>query len=423
MGLITRTFESVRNVTSFAPIAIPSWQSGQPQFSDGKYLSFAKEGYGANELVYAGIEELASSAAEPALQIHRSGKWIDDHPMVALLNRPNPFMDRFSFWANVIMYLYIGGNAFGLIVKSGSGRPVEIWLMRPDRIRIVPSETDYIARYEYDTGDGQPVRLPVGDVIHWKKRNPVDDFYGQSPLLAGAGRIDIDNYMKSFVSTFFKRAGIPVGMLNVEGSLTPEEREEIRGRFARDYGGPQGWHGLMVVAKNKATFTPMTRDLGNSGLVVPELDEIAEARILMLLGVPPELIGARVGMQNSSYAQKRSARESFWDETLAQMYKEMAGPLQLRLSPYYPRITDVRFDLSDVRALQEDIDKISARERADMLASALTREEYRERRGYGPVPDTGTFLVPTTHVPTDDGYLPEEEPPPAPSPEPQAVPA
>jgi HK97 family phage portal protein len=414
MGLIRQTLDSVRNVSSFAPIAIQHWQNGQPQITDGKYYGFAKEGYQANELVYAGIEELASSAAEPRLQVSRSGKWLDDHPMVELLNRPNPFMDRFAFWANVIMHVYIGGNAYGLIVKSGSGRPVELWLMRPDRIRIVPDSSKYIARYEYDSGDGKPTPLPVSDVIHWKKRNPLDDFYGQSPLLAGAGRIDIDNYMKSFVSSFFRRAGIPVGMLNIEGSVTPEERTEIRDRFARDYGGENGWHGLMVIAKNKASFTPMTRDLGNSGLVVPELDEIAEARILMLLGVPPELIGARVGMQNSSYAQKRSARESFWDETLAPLYKEMAGPLTLRLAPYYPRITDVRFDLSDVRALQEDIDKISARERADLLASALTREEYRERRGYGPTPE-GTWLVPTTHVPSEDGMLPEPEPPPAPA--------
>lgn len=408
MGLLKQTLDTVRNVTSYAPIAIPGWQNNQPQTTDGKYYGFAKEGYQANELVYAGIEELATSAAEPSMQVKWQGKWADEHPLLTLLNRPNQFMDRFAFWANVIMHLYIGGNAYALIVKSGSGRPVELWLMRPDRVRIVPSKTDYIARYEYDGGDGNATPLPVGDVIHWKKRNPLDDFYGQSPLLAGSGRIDVDNYMKSFVKTFFQRAGVPVGMLNVEGNIDENTRKEYRDRFSRDYGGPNGWHGLMVISKSKASFTPMTRDLGNSGLVVPELDEISEARILMLLGVPPELIGARVGMQNSSYAQKRSARESFWDETLAPLYKEMAGPLELRLAPYYPRVTGVRFDLSDVRALQEDIDKISARERADMLASAITREEYRERRGYGPVPAGGTFLVPTTHVPSDDGYLPEE---------------
>lgn len=414
MGLLRSTFDSIRNFQSFAPIAISSFQSGRPTFSDGKYLSFAREGYQANELVYAGIEELASSAAEPRFVIqtpgglvsegtrrYLDGRWQDTggHPMLGLLNMPSPFMDAFSFWANVIMYLYIAGNAYGLIVRSASGKPVELWLMRPDRISIIPSATEYIARYEYDSGSGTPVPLPVADVIHWKKRNPTNDFYGQSPLLAGAGRIDIDNYMKSFVGTFFKRAGVPVGMLNVEGAVDEDTRKEYRDRFSRDYGGPDGWHGLMVISKSKATFTPMTRDLGNSGLVVPELDEISEARILMLLGVPPELIGARVGMQNSSYAQKRAARESFWDETLAPLYKELAGPIVLRLSPNYRDVTGGKFDLADVRALQEDEDKIAARERSDMLAGGMTIEEYRERRGYGGMPAAGMVLVPTTHVP------------------------
>lgn len=402
MGLISRSF---KNVTSFAPIVIPSMISGRPQFTDGKYLDFAKEGYQANELVYAGIEELATSAAEPSMKVKVRDKWTDKHPALDILNRPNEFMDRFAFWANVIMYLYIAGNAYALIVKSGSGRPVELWLMRPDRVRVVPDSTKFISRYEYDAGMGDYVPLPVKDVIHWKKRNPVNDFYGQSPLLAGSGRIDIDNYMKSFVSTFFSRAGVPAGMLNIEGSTTAEFKKELRDKFARDYAGPNGWHGMMVVDGKKATFTPMTRDLGASGLVVPELDEIAEARILMLLGVPPELIGARVGMQNSSYAQKRSARESFWDETLSPLYKEMAGVLNLRFAPYFRDIQEIAFDLTDVRALQEDVDKIAARERADVLASTLTVEEYRLRRGYDVLPAVGTLMVPTTHSATQTDSL------------------
>lgn len=420
MGLLRNTFDSFRNLQSFAPIAIPGWQSNQPQVSDGKYYSFAKEGYQANELVYAGIEELASSAAEPRMFVDKAGgrttdgwrsyvggRWVysggDD--LIAMLRTPNPFMDQFSFWANVIMNLYISGNAYALIVKSASGKPVEMWLMRPDRVRIVPSSTDFIARYEYDSGSGNPVPLPVSDVIHWKKRNPLDDFYGQSPLLAGSGRIDVDNFMKSFVKTFFQRAGVPVGMLNVEGSIDEETRKEYRDRFARDYGGPNGWHGLMVISKSKASFTPMTRDLGNSGLVVPELDEISEARILMLLGVPPELIGARVGMQNSSYAQKRAARESFWDETLSPMYLEMAGPLNLRLAPYYPRIHEIGFDTSVVRALQEDVDKVHARTRADVAGGILGVLESRQRLGYGSIPPDDTFFSPTTGTPISGADL------------------
>lgn len=389
----------IRNIASFAPIAVTSFQSGQSQFQDGKYLSFAKEGYQANELVYAGIEELATSAAEPTMKALVGGQFVEDHAILDLLETPNPFMDRFSFFAHVIMFLYISGNAFAVIVRSGSGRPVQLWLLRPDRVRIVPDSVSYIRRYEYDNGEGSPTPLPVGDVIHWKKRSPTNDWYGQSPLLAGAGRIDMDNYMKKFVTTFFERHGMPSGMLNVEGDLTKEAKEEIAATFSRDYAGPNGWHRLMVIVRNKASFTPMTQTLGNSGLVVPELDEIAEARILMLLGVPPELIAARVGMRNSSYANKRSARESFWDETLSPLYEELAGPINLRLTPNYPNVKRVSFDLSHVRALQEDEDKIHARVRADLAGGLMTIEEARTKLGYGEVPTEGTFLLPSTTVP------------------------
>ena len=407
-------FSIFKNVSSFAPIAVTSFQSGQAQLPDGKYLSFAREGYQANELVYAGIEELATSAAEPHLVAtvgdrketegwrHWDGqRWILDggHELIALLNTPNPFMDRFSFFANVIMHLYIDGNAFACIVRSASGKPVELWLMRPDRVRIVPDKVNYIARYEYDSGEGAPYPIPVQDVIHWKKRSPTNDWRGQSPLMAGAGRIDMDNYMRKFATTFFERHGMPSGMLNIEGSTTPEERKEIQANFQREYAGPQGWHKLLIIGKNKATFTPMTQNLGNSGLVVPELDEIAEARILMLLGVPPELIAARVGMRNSSYANKRSARESFWDETLSPLYEEMDGPLNLRLVPNYPKVRRIAFDLSGVRALQEDEDKVHARIRADLAGGLVSLEEGRAKLGYGEVPTEGTFFIPSTVVP------------------------
>lgn len=419
MGLISRTFAPFRNLQSFAPIVIPQWQAGHPLIMDGKYEAFAREGYQANELVYAGIEELATSAAEPRLRAKTARKTLDSHPILDLLDRPNPFMDRFSFWANVIMYLSISGNAYALIVRSQSGAPRELWLMRPDLVEVVPDAQRFIREYQYRQGGGEAVSLPVDDVIHWKHRNPLNEFYGQSPLLAGAGRIDIDNFMKTFVKTFFTKAGIPAGMLNIEGSTTAEFRQEVKQRFTADFAGPAGWHGIMVVDGKKASFTPMTRDLGNQGLVVPELDEIAEARILMLLGVPPELVGARVGMQNSSYANKRAARESFWDETLMPLYKMMVGPLNLRLVPNFPGIREVEFDLSDVRALQEDVDKIHARTRADVLGGILTIEEARAKVGYGDVPTDGVFLIPTQNKPVSaadvlDGDLAPDVPPPSP---------
>jgi phage portal protein BeeE len=134
---------------------------------------------------------------------------------------------------------------------------------------------------------------------------------------------------------------------------------------------------------------------------------VSEARIAMVFGVPLTIIGARLGVSSSSYANKRSDRESFWDEHLAPLYKEMSGPLNSRpkdvrrvgLTADFPGVQEVAFDLSDVRALQEDQDKIHARYRANLQAGGMTMEEFREKTGLAAeVPSAGTFLIPSNMV-------------------------
>lgn len=412
MGLISRTLNAIVPAVTSMPFSIPTYQADRPLLNDAKYLTYAKEGYQKNELVFACIEELSTSAAEPKWMAKVGAEWVHEGLAVDILNRPNPFMDGYEFLATIIMHRALAGNAYALVVRSRSGKPVELWLLRPDRVSVVPHRQRFVSHYEYDTGDGDFVELPVEDVIHWKTRNPVNDFYGQPALMAIAGRVDIDNYMRDFVRTYFTNAGVPSGLLNVKGKLGEAARAELRNRHRQNYGGPSGWHELMIIDQSEASFTAMTANLGPQGLVIPELDEISEARICMAFGVPPELMGARVGMQNSSYAQKRSARESFWDETLSPLYREIAGPVNLRFGPNYPRISEIALDLSKVRALQEDVDKVHARLRADLTSGGITIEEFRLATGRKEAAE-GTYLVPSNLVPVlagrvRDGSLGEE---------------
>lgn len=366
------------------------------QLADGKYQTYAKEGYATNELVYACIEELATSAAEPTLQAKVGGKWTHVHPVVTLLNAPNPFMSHFEFWATVILHRALAGNAYALIVRSASGAAKQLWLMRPDRVAVIPSEAEYIAGYQYDVGDGKPVIIPTRDVIHFKMRNPLNDFYGQPPLMAAAGRVDIDNFMRDFVKVYFNKAGVPGGLLSVKGKIAADTRKEITERFKDDYGGPSGWHKLLVVDQD-ASFTAMTSNLGASGLVIPELDKVSIRRICTVFGVPPTLLG--IDDANTSYASIEMVQKYFWDNTLAPLYKDLAGALTLRLAPNFPGVEALSFDLSEVAALQEDIDQVHTRERSDLLAGGITIEEFRVNTGREPIVTEGTYLLPTTHTP------------------------
>jgi phage portal protein BeeE len=275
-------------------------------------------------------------------------------------------------------------------------------------VKIIPSGPNFISHYEYSINGMDAMKFAVNDVIHFRYPNPTDDFYGQGPLQVISGRTDVDNFMKDFVKSYFQNSGIPGGLLNVKQTMKPEAKAEIARQFRTNYGGPSGWHSLMVIDNSEATFTPMTQALGTRGLVLPELDEIAEARIPMVFGVPQSLIGTRTSYQNGGYANKRAELTDFWVGTLAPLYKENAGWLKLFLMPEFPNVQDVAFDMSDVKALQEDADKVAIR--WSNLAQKGVASLQEARLGVGLPAEwdkNAVFLVPSSSAPMQGDDLEE----------------
>ncbi len=382
----------------------PAWEEGKPQQT--KYFHndyrYSLEGYGRNEIAFAAIEELATSAAEPRLVAVRKGKdgkpeQLHDHPILKLFERPNPFTGHYQLIASLIMFRAIAGNAYLNIVRSAAGNAVELWPLRPDRMFVIPDKEKYIRGWEYRLEGYDAFEIPAENVIQTKTRNPLDDWYGMPPLGVCAERVDTDAMMRAFTLSFFRNAGVPAGLLNVTKQVGAAERQRIRDQFRGETGGPQNWHQLAVLDNTEATFTPMGMPLGATGIVLPELDEISEARIGMVLGVPLELIGARLGMIHGNRSTMLAARGSFWDETLVPLYLELASDLSRGLVPEYEGTADafdyLEFDTSTVKALQEDEDNKHKRIREDVQAGLLSVQEARTIIGHDPDYDKDALLI------------------------------
>ena len=337
----------------------------------------------------------------------------DDHPAIELLKRPNPWTSGVNFWANIIMHLDLAGNAYvwkGRV--GGRGAPVILQNLRPDRVRCVPDADGRVRAYRY-TVSGAATEIGAEDVIHFKTRHPFDDHYGMPPLMPISSRVDIDNYMRDFVGAFFRNGGQPGAILSTKTRLAKDAKEELIAEFQRQFGGPGGWFDVMVIDGADASYTPMTMQLGQRGLVVPELNAISETRIAMIFGVPVSILGALVGQESSSYANKRQDWQVFWDITLAPLYSWLDDQLNLGLLPDFPDVDEFKFDLSNVRALQEDTDATQERHRKNLLAGAETLEEARPALGLAPQAAAGgTYYVPTSVVVTKKG-----QPTPLPAPD------
>jgi HK97 family phage portal protein len=426
VGILAETFGLLGGLLperkSAIGATINTWEAGIPQQSKESFYRYAMDAYSGNEVAYACIEERCTSAAEPRLvAVRKSAKGepeqIKDHPVLELFEA-NPFIDSYTLLASWIMYHDIGGNGFIEKVRSGAGKVVELWPLRPDRMWVIPDANPniHLRGWEYKLG-ADTTFLSSRDVIHWKSRNPLDDWYGLPLFRPAAMRIDSANAMRAFTHAFFRNAGVPAGLLTFEKQVGQAEAQMVRDRFRNDYGGGNA-HGVMVLGGvgggNNVTYTAMGLPLGERGLVMPELDEIIDAKTAMVSGVPLELIGARLGMIHGNRSTTKEARASFWDETLAPLYREMAAVLTLGLKDEYGDFDYLEFDLSTVKALQEDESAKVTRSVQKLHAGIASVQEVRAELGYEAGYDPGAILV----MPDNLSGLPADQldAPPAPAP-------
>lgn len=386
--------------------SVPAWDVGRPKDRTG--ISFERaylDGYSSNEIVYGCLEVIADTATEPSVIAERgpegNAETLEMHPASELINNPNPFDSEEDLIGLLQVDLGLAGNHYQHKVRSRRGVPVELWRLRPDRVRVVPDRDNFIRGYVYRIDDGEFFIEPQ-DLIHFKARDPFNPFYGMPALMPAAGRVDIDAFMRQFVRAFFENAAVPFGLLTMNKMMTRSERRLVREQLSQDFGGPGGWHNTMVVeGDGSAKYQAMGLPIGSSGVALPELDEIDETRIAGVFRVPQSLVGTRLGNKSAAYANRKSDREHFWQDRQAPEFRRMGGTYTRGLKADWPDIDRIRFDLGGVLALQEDKNELHARVRADLGAGILGQEEARRRLGYdNDIDPDDTFLIPSATLPT-----------------------
>ena len=401
---------------------VPSWQVGVEQAPPVDLAKFAREGYRRNELVYACIREIATTAAEVQLCIRDArGAPLPDHPAQRLLNRPNPQQSAFELWESVLIDLQVFGNAFILKqtppapagaptgrggsssapssprgAPAGAPREIEaLWKLRPDRITILPGSRRLVDAYLHRVGERE-TRLDPQDVLHFRFADPLNDLWGLSPLEVASRQIDIDTEASKFIDAFFRNAAVPFGIIKLKRSLRggEEEAKRIGRRWTDRFRGLLGRFQVGVLDAD-ADFQRIA--LTQEEMALPDVRAQTEARICAAFRVPPILVGAKVGLDRSTFSNAAQARRTFWENTMLALYRRIESKLDAELLPNYERLGETlraRFDFTDVAALRDSRESVERSAIAGLRAGALTINDARIRLGLDPLPD-GDTLHPT----------------------------
>jgi HK97 family phage portal protein len=238
--------------------------------------------------------------------------------------------------------------------------------------------------------------------------------------------VDADNAQTDFIRAFFNNGGVPSGIYKVlNRTLTQEQADEIRAKWnaarSRNYGNQQ----TTAVLDQNGDYQRIGANLDE--LQGDSLREFTETRVAMAFGVPPFIIYSFAGIQHNTYSNSEEAWRQFWASTMTPWFKKWRTFLSRRLLSEFvsrdlilgERIR-LNWDMSQVAALIEDVDKLRDRARKDFVAGGLTLNEFRAIAGEQEDPAGNYYLRAFNLIPVEMGSAAE---PPAEDPADDLVPA
>ncbi|RYY00789.1 phage portal protein [bacterium] len=248
-----------------APLIYPVIGNGGVNWLNDNSQSYITNGYAGNPNVYSIIKLIIDKASTVPFNLYevknqsklksykalslnnnlistkalttkeQSLKEVENHPILDILDCPNPDQSFSDFLKNLLGYKLITGNAYiyGLSPEIGinSGKITGLSVLPSQLVSIIGTNQNI----DYYHINGSNLKLSEDQVLHIKYWNPDWQnglqLYGQSPLKAARKTIDLSNKLYDTQSSIVANKGA-FGMLYDESQvLDPEQMQQLKDKF------------------------------------------------------------------------------------------------------------------------------------------------------------------------------------------------
>ncbi|MCE8506911.1 phage portal protein [Ruegeria pomeroyi] len=352
---------------------VVAWHNaGRVAWSPRDTASLTRTGFAGNPVGFRSVKLISEAAAALPLVLQDRMQRYETHPMLSLIRRPNGAQGRAELMEALFGQLLLSGDAYVEAVRGADDLPVELHVLRSDRMRVVPGADGWPVAYEYTVG-GKSHRFDAAGICHIKSFHPQDDHYGFSPMQAAAMAVDVHNAASRWSKSLLDNAARPSGALVWTGSdgqgVMAEDQfrrlsDEIEANFqgARNAGRP-------MVLEGGLDWKPM--GFSPSDMEFQKTKEAAAREIALAFGVPPMLLGIQ---GDATYSNYQEANRAFYRLTVLPLVTRVAANLSDWLSGLSGEEVLLKPDLDQVPALAAERDAQWARvSRADFLTGAEKR--------------------------------------------------
>ena len=366
----------------FDRVNIPVVSGGDIEWTQARYGEY----YARSTAVHAAVRVLSEAVSRPPLEVwQRRNPGADaepasvDHPLQRLLEHPNDVWDGGQLLRAIESSLSLWGSAFVSLERDGEGVPTEMWPLRSEAVRVVSNDTDRVVRgFIHETPQGREAYLP--DEMLWYRRfNPMRGLAGFSSMAPARAAVDMGTEALRFNRRFYVHSAMPSDVVvTMDSSPSEYEIERLMELWDARLLDPEASHKPMTLGDGI--------DMKRLGSNQSEMEFIAALQwsveeVSRAFGVPKVFLSE---FEDATLANVRTMEQFLWRNTIIPELKMLEDGINHRLTPHFEQFAGeltVRFNLSEVEAVQE-----SQSDRAERLstlvgAGIMTADEARRELG------------------------------------------
>ena len=265
----------------------------------------------------------------------------------------------------------------------------------------MPLAYDYVLNgnvvesYQVDQANGN------AKVKHTKLFNPLNDYYGMSPISACSVDIDQHNLANKHNVNLLQNGARPSGAVIFKPKdetgghvqLSDVQRDQLVNDINQRFSGT-GNAGKPMLLEGDFDWKEM--GLSPKDMDFIQLKNMSAKDIALVYGVPSQLIGIPDAQTYSNFSE---AKLALYNETIIPLLDRFQSDLNEWLSPMFGDDLELRYDIDSIPAMAEQRRRVFESVTQGVQNGILTRNEAREQLGYETIDGADSLLVPANLMP------------------------
>lgn len=307
------------------------------------------------------------------------------HPLIKLFRRPNKFYTGSNLLKGFALSWVCSGNVYFYKVRNNLGEVIELWYLPHYMVEprwSIETSNNFIDYYAYQI-DGAEYHLKPDDVIHFRNGiDPANTRLGLSPVASALREVFTDNEAANLSALLMKNSGVPPFAISPKDSTPNADKKDLarmEDSVLRKISGDERgkpWISTKAFDVHKIGFSPEELDIS-------KLRRLPEETIASLLGIPAVVLQFGAGLERSTYSNYSEAREAAYEETIVPLWKYIAEEISHQLLPDFEKSEKLiaQFNLSEIRVLQDDMNKLYQRLSIAFRGDWMMKSEARDKAG------------------------------------------